>query len=329
MAKIQKQNTRKPRTNSKNPKTTTYGAKNIRRPAKRIKNSTKKLLIPNAQNDYRPHLIRRYGLLALIIFTFVLHSFYYFYQDSKILGENSDINSAELLSYTNTAREENDLEPLKTNDKLSEAANEKAADMVKEGYWSHTSPDGTTPWYWIDKVGYTYSTAGENLARGFTSSSSIVNAWMNSPSHRANVLNGNYTEVGFAEYYGKMDNKQTMVVVAMYAQPSSSLLATSNSEQTNESGEISDGTTSVGKTENSESLITRFKRGLESLSPALMVTLVVLAVAAIVSVIAHFMRKKLSPQLQKTWYLHHGIYKLIIIVSVALVAVILYGGGMI
>jgi hypothetical protein len=95
----------------------------------------------------------------------------------------------------------------------------KATDMFAKDYWAHVSPDGTTPWVWIRKAGYNYLYAGENLARGFDTSASVVNAWMNSPEHRANLLSSNYTDIGFAVQSGTLTGTETTLVVQEFGSP--------------------------------------------------------------------------------------------------------------
>lgn len=127
-----------------------------------------------------------------------------------------------LLASTNAEREQNALSDLALNPTLSQAAQAKANDMITRNYWSHTTPDGQEPWVFINQVGYKYQAAGENLAYGFSDNASTVTGWMNSPGHRANILNGTYSEVGFGIAHGpnyQNEGEQT-VVVAMYAKPS-------------------------------------------------------------------------------------------------------------
>lgn len=106
--------------------------------------------------------------------------------------------------------------PLVLNDQLSQAAFLKAEDMLQKEYWAHNAPEGTTPWVFIKKAGYNYTYAGENLARGFTSSQDIVNAWMASPSHRENMMSGNYQDIGFAMVSGKLKGEDVVLVVEMF-----------------------------------------------------------------------------------------------------------------
>ena len=85
--------------------------------------------------------------------------------------------------------------------------------MFSKDYWAHNAPDGTTPWVFIKNTGYNYIYAGENLARGFNSASDVINAWMNSPEHRQNVLSPNYQNVGFAVATGTLSGEDTVLVV--------------------------------------------------------------------------------------------------------------------
>lgn len=139
----------------------------------------------------------------------------------NVLGYATNMSVSGLLDGTNQQRSANGLASLSLNSTLSQAAQAKAADMSANDYWSHNSPSGATPWTFISAAGYAYQTAGENLAYGFTSSSETITGWMNSPGHRANILNSSFSQVGFgtidiANYQGQ--GPQTLVV-AMYALP--------------------------------------------------------------------------------------------------------------
>lgn len=102
---------------------------------------------------------------------------------------------------------------------LTEAAQLKANDMAKKGYFAHVGPDGTTPWHWLDRVGYEYELAGENLAVNFGESKDVHDAWMNSPSHRANLLKSGYTEIGTAVATGTYKGGPAVFIVEFYARP--------------------------------------------------------------------------------------------------------------
>jgi hypothetical protein len=91
--------------------------------------------------------------------------------------------------------------------------------MVANNYFAHTSPYGITPWHWFKEVGYTFRFAGENLAVNFLESRDVQQAWLNSPTHRANVLNPNFTEIGIATAYGTYKGANTAYVVELFGTP--------------------------------------------------------------------------------------------------------------
>lgn len=147
-----------------------------------------------------------------------------FWTNHGVLGASADYSIESLLVSTNERRSAADEPPLTIDDKLTAAAQAKAIDMVTRDYWSHDTPDGKSPWTFINNAGYGYKLAGENLAYGFTSADETIGGWMNSPEHRANILNADYRNVGFgaatkANFQGK--GLQT-VIVAMYGEPSTS-----------------------------------------------------------------------------------------------------------
>lgn len=136
-----------------------------------------------------------------------------------VLGYASEIKVRELLDKTNEVREKNGKKKLILNETLSKAAQKKADFMFEKDFWAHTSPEGVEPWDFIIKEGYDYSYAGENLARNFYYSKEVVDAWMNSPSHKENLLSENYDEVGFAVVNGVLNGYETTLVVQMFGRP--------------------------------------------------------------------------------------------------------------
>ena len=107
--------------------------------------------------------------------------------------------------------------------------------MFAENYWAHISPEGTTPWSFIRAAGYNYIYAGENLAKGFTNSQDVINAWMASPSHRKNVLSGNYNNVGFSIQTGNLTGEETVLVVEMFGSTNNQQPVAAVSQGTTES----------------------------------------------------------------------------------------------
>ncbi len=138
-------------------------------------------------------------------------------QQSKVLAYATEMSRDGLLAGTNNARSANGLAPLNLNSQLNSSAQAKAQDMADKNYWAHVSPDGTQPWYFFDQAGYAYIRAGENLAYGFMTSQGAVDGWMNSPSHRANML-GDYYDVGFGIVNAPdyQSSGQQTIVVAHY-----------------------------------------------------------------------------------------------------------------
>lgn len=140
-------------------------------------------------------------------------------QKGNVLAYATSMSRGELLNATNSYRAQNGLGALSSNGLLDSAAQAKAQHMIDNNYWSHVAPDGTQPWFFFDQAGYAYQAAGENLAYGFMTSSAVVDAWMNSASHRANIL-GDYVDVGFGFVNGaNYQNGQYTVVVAHYGKP--------------------------------------------------------------------------------------------------------------
>ncbi|WP_422662740.1 CAP domain-containing protein [Rhodococcus qingshengii] len=95
---------------------------------------------------------------------------------------------------------------------LRSSACAKADHLLSQDYWEHTSPDGVTLWSFIEKAGYRYMIAGENLAKSYPDDASLVAAWMNNPSHRENVL-GDFKEQGICQKTGKLQGETTTVTV--------------------------------------------------------------------------------------------------------------------
>jgi Cysteine-rich secretory protein family len=130
--------------------------------------------------------------------------------------------SAALVDMANGSRVENGVGGLTLNPVLQKVAQLKANDMAAKGYFAHVAPDGTDPWHWFSEAGYAFSYAGENLALDFSDSRDVSNAWMNSPTHRANILDKNFTEVGIATAQGMYQGRPTTFVVQAFGAPAKS-----------------------------------------------------------------------------------------------------------
>lgn len=142
-------------------------------------------------------------------------------QLGAVLSFATEMSAQTLLAESNEQRAKHDRQALSLNAELSEAARMKALDMAERNYWSHDTPDGEPPWIFIEEAGYNYMKAGENLAYGFMTSQQTVNGWMNSPSHRDNLLDPSFSEVGFGfvNAVNFQSSDEETIVVALYAQP--------------------------------------------------------------------------------------------------------------
>ncbi|MBI3954796.1 hypothetical protein HY333_02010 [Candidatus Collierbacteria bacterium] len=180
-----------------------------------------RLFLPHPHNNHKPKLLHHYSLIVLLGLFVMAQSAINLYQSLKpgILGYASFIPPEAIIDLTNAKRQELGLSALKVDPQLSQAALAKAADMFNKGYWAHNAPDGTEPWSFILNSGYSYLYAGENLARDFSDATSVVNAWMNSPTHKANLLSSKYQNIGVAVLDGRLYGADTTLVVQMFGSP--------------------------------------------------------------------------------------------------------------
>ena len=102
----------------------------------------------------------------------------------------------EVVTLVNAERAKQGLAALKDNSQLSNVARTKSSDMVANNYFDHTSPTYGSPFDMMKQFGITYTSAGENIAMGQPTAASVMTGWMNSPGHRANILNSSYTDIG-------------------------------------------------------------------------------------------------------------------------------------
>ncbi len=118
--------------------------------------------------------------------------------------ENSAMSQLEreATRLVNVRRAENGLKPLTISEALSVKARVKSTDMLENNYFSHNSPTYGSPFALMKALGIEYRSAAENIAMGYRTAEAVVNAWMNSPSHRANILSSNYTSMGIGHVDG-------------------------------------------------------------------------------------------------------------------------------
>lgn len=121
----------------------------------------------------------------------------------KLDGRQAEQTQAEaILKLVNQERAKVGVQPLTLSDKLTSIAYTKAKDMADKGYFSHQSPTYGSPFDMLKQFGVSYSYAGENIAAGQKTAEEVMNSWMNSSGHKANILNKNYTQLGVGFYRG-------------------------------------------------------------------------------------------------------------------------------
>ena len=182
------------------------------------------MFLPTEKNQYRPAFLDPRNLMitvgTLLVLELAVFVIPFFSQHGmQTMNYLASVLPSVLNTLTNEERTHQNLPPLVVSPLLEQAATWKAQDMAANQYFAHTSPDGKAPWYWFDKVGYKYTYAGENLAVDFSESNYVTRAWMESPSHRANIVKQNYTEVGTGVALGHFEGRDTIFVVQLYANP--------------------------------------------------------------------------------------------------------------
>lgn len=192
-------------------------------------------LHPQPSNHYRSKLLHPRSLLTisfLVVAGFALFNAVRFFPSfaDRVLGYASNITVEQLLVETNQARVQAGATELTLHPDLNQAALAKAQDMLAQQYWAHVAPDGKEAWDFIKAANYSYRYAGENLARDFANSSEVVQAWLNSPTHRDNLLNGKFTQMGLAVVSGSLKGFNTTLVVQIFATPSGVTLTSATGE---------------------------------------------------------------------------------------------------
>jgi uncharacterized protein YkwD len=145
---------------------------------------------------------------------------------AKATPKNSALTVAGVIADTNTERAQNNedgnLTPLAESKTLDAIATLRLDDMFENQYFAHVSPTGASAVTVASSVGYGHLALGENLAEGiFAGDQGVVTAWMNSPGHRANILDTHYTEIGVAVREGTFDGQQTWIAVQVFGKPTS------------------------------------------------------------------------------------------------------------
>lgn len=180
----------------------------------------KTIFLPCEENNYRPKFLAGnflfYYAILILFLKLSLFPFFLYLPKSTFFAA---VTKSALLELVNQTRKASQLPLLKENPALTQAAYLKAKDMIEKQYFGHKSPEGKWLVDWLKSVNYQYALAGENLAIGFVDSEEVHQAWLASFSHRANILNPKYQEIGIAVLKGKFDGAETTVVVQLFGTP--------------------------------------------------------------------------------------------------------------
>jgi|GEM_PF-1245585 len=175
-------------------------------------NSIRDWFIPTPSNNFRAHLISNAALLVYLVLLILAN---FFWGNLTNLKAQAAFSSTQVISLHNQERSKVGLGALTFNSILANSAKAKGEAMLASDCWSHYCPNGKSPWDFFADAGYSYSFAGENLAEGFSDVEALMQAWMNSQTHRENILKADFTEIGVAilngTYQGSANN--TLVVV--------------------------------------------------------------------------------------------------------------------
>lgn len=181
----------------------------------------KNYFVPHEENDHKPHIFGEISVLflaILILGTFTLTA----YEANLVKNDKSFLAAvlpSVLVALANEDRSEEGVSPLEYSETLEQAAQMKANHMAEHEYFAHTSPEGVTPWHWFREVGYDFKYAGENLAVDFEESEDVNDAWMDSPGHRENILETQFTQIGIATARGMHEGEKAVYVVQLFGTP--------------------------------------------------------------------------------------------------------------
>ena len=177
-------------------------------------------LFPHEDNGRHPYLFRLEMAALLFAIVVVIECAPFLASTLANTAEQlASVLPGVVTTLTNEERTAGQLMALSPNPLLAQAAQAAASDMAANGYFAHVSPSGKDPWYWLSQAGYRYQYAGENLAVNFNDSEQVVSAWMNSPSHRANILDIHYTEIGIGMAAGMYQGAPAVFIVQFFAAP--------------------------------------------------------------------------------------------------------------
>lgn len=189
----------------------------------------KDFFIPHAGNNYHPHSLHPHRLIfyvgaALLLKALILLFVIFIPIQAWLTPDVLLEQSRKIIALTNEIRAQNGLEPLKENPRLDDAASLKAENMLLEQYFSHYSPTNQGLASWLGKINYNYLFAGENLAMGFADAADVVNGWVRSKTHYANIIDPDFKEIGVGMSSGLFQGTDTTLVAQFFGSPTTGLV---------------------------------------------------------------------------------------------------------
>ena len=196
-----------------------------------MKKTLHKYFIPHSGNNYHPHILHAkrawfYGALGVLIKGLVVVFVMLLPAEAFVMPNIVAVEESKIVMLTNSLRLKSGLPKLSESPKLAASALYKAEDMADKQYFAHESPEGNRLTFFLDRAGYKYQSAGENLAIGYFDATKVLEAWKASPTHKANLLDKDFTQIGVGAKDGAYEGTATLYVAQHFGKPRE-LVATS------------------------------------------------------------------------------------------------------
>jgi uncharacterized protein YkwD len=201
-------------------------------------NSIYDLFIPHQGNNFYPQALKPkrlffHGAVLLLVKAIIISFIFAYPIEAYLTPDLAREEGQKVIKLTNVIRAGLGVKPLRENDRLDRAAFDKAQDMMVNEYFDHISPKKIGLAYWLSKNGYSFRSAGENLAMGFETANDIVGGWKNSRTHYMNMIDPEFTEIGVGLVSGKFKNQDMTVAAQLFGAPENSTRNDKESFQNN------------------------------------------------------------------------------------------------
>ncbi len=184
----------------------------------------KHFFIPHCENNYHPHVLHHkrilfYGFLGIMVKAVAVLTALLLPAQAFVIPEVLVAEQGRIIELTNEIRAREGRSPLSYAEKLGQSSLHKAEDMARNNYFEHIGPDGRRLRDFLRDVQYPYSVAGENLAVGFASPEDAVEAWVESPTHFANLIDADFVDIGVGGSVGMYGNASAVYLVQHFGNP--------------------------------------------------------------------------------------------------------------